>query len=122
MTMKGNCTFRLVAAGAAALLLAAAVPAHALFIPGTRLVELMREYEKSEAGSADVLWGNMGRYEGYVLGVCDALDTSIKLPDSITPAQITAAVAKYLNANPQKWNLPAYDLVRQAIVESFPRR
>jgi hypothetical protein len=120
--MKGNRELYLVFIGAVALMLVAPVSAHALFFPGTRLVELMREYEKSEAGRTDVLWGNLGRFEGYVLGVCDALDNSLILPDSTTPAQVTAAVAKYLKNNPQRWNLPAFDLVRMAIQESLPRR
>jgi len=121
--MKSNRSrLYLILVGAVALLLVAPVSAHALFFPGTRLVELMREYEKSEAGRTDVLWGNLGRFEGYVLGVCDALDKSLILPDSTTPAQVTAAVAKYLKDNPQRWNLPAFDLVRMAILESLPRR
>jgi len=31
-------------------------------------------------------------------------------------------VAKYLNANPQRWNLPAIELVKLALLDSFPRR
>jgi hypothetical protein len=112
----------IVVAGALALLLAVPVSAHAVFFPGTRLVELMREYEKSETGGKDVLWGNVGRFEGYIMGVCDALDNSLVLLDRATPAQITAAVAKYLNANPQRWNLPAIELVKLALLDSFPRR
>jgi hypothetical protein len=112
----------LVVAAAAALMLAAPVSAQAFFIPGTRLVELMREYEKSEAGREDVLWGNLGRFEGYIFGVCDALDNSLVFLDRATPAQVTAAVARYLKANPERWNLPAFDLVKLALLEAFPRR
>jgi hypothetical protein len=111
----------LAAVGAAAFLLAAPVAANALSFPGTRLVELMREYEKSETGSADVLWGNVGRFEGYVLGVSDAMDSVILL-DGATPAHITAAVAKYLNSNPARWSQSSFDLVKQALLEAFPRR
>ena len=109
------------AVGAAALMLAAPGSAHALFFPGTRLVELMREYEKSETGATEVLWGNVGRFEGYVLGVSDALDNVVLL-ERATPAQVTAAVAKYLKNYPERWNQSAYDLVRQALLEAFPRR
>jgi hypothetical protein len=112
----------LVSAGAVALALLLPLSAHAVFFPGSRRVELMREYEKSESGKTDVLWGNVGRFEGYIMGVCDALDNSVVLLDRATPAQITAAVAKYLNANPQRWNLPAIDLVKLALLDAFPRR
>ena len=114
--------FHVVAAGAVALVLLFPLSAHAVFFPGSRLVELMREYEKSESGKTDVLWGNVGRFEGYIMGVCDALDNSVVLLDRATPAQITAAVAKYLNANPQRWNLPAIELVKLALLDAFPRR
>ena len=114
--------FHFVTAGAVAFVLALPVSAQAVFFPGSRLVELMREYEKSESGKTDVLWGNVGRFEGYIMGVCDALDNSVVLLDRATPAQITTAVAKYLNANPQRWNLPAIELVKLALLDAFPRR
>ena len=70
MTMKGRRSkLYLAAVGAVAFLLVVPLSSHAVFFSGTRLVELMREYEKSETGTTDVLWGNVGRFEGYVLGV-----------------------------------------------------
>jgi hypothetical protein len=98
------------------------VPAHAYIFSGTRLVELMREYEKSQAGNADVLWGNLGRFEGYVIGVCDSFDRSLAIPDRTSYDQVVAGVAKYVRAHPQLWNLSAYDLVKRALFETFPRR
>ena len=121
--MKGKRSRRYLAAvGAVALLLAAPPPAHAFVSRGARLVDLMREYEKSQAGSKDVLWGNLGRFEGYVVGVCDSLDSSLALPDGTSQEHVVAAVAKYLQNHPERWDLPAFDLVKLALFESFPRR
>ena len=121
--MKGNRRkLRFVLVGTLVLLLGTSLSAHAFVFSGTRLVDLMREYEKSQAGRADVLWGNLGRFEGYVIGVCDALDNSLVLPDSTSYDQVVAAVAKYLSSHPERWNLPAFDLVKQALMEKFPRR
>lgn len=112
----------LVHVAAVIVLLVAAAPAHAFLFSGARLVELMREYEKSQAGRADVLWGNLGRFEGYVIGVSDSLDKSLAIPDSTSYDQIVAGAAKYLKAHPELWNQPAYDLVTRALFETFPRR
>lgn len=120
--MKGNRSKRcLVAAGVAALLLAP-VSARAFVFSGARLVEMMREYEKSKAGRTDVLWGNLGRFEGYVIGVCDASDASVVLPDRTSYDEVVAAVAKYLQSHPEQWDLPAYDLVTRALFATYPRR
>jgi hypothetical protein len=40
----------------------------------------------------------------------------------VTPGQIFAIVAKYLNNHPEKWNEPAVILVVEAIKEAFPQK
>jgi hypothetical protein len=90
---------------------------------GNHLVQLMREYEKSKAGASYVYMPLVFEYMQYVNGVFDTLRWfGLEVPDDVTPGQIFAIVAKYLNNHPEKWNEQAVILVVEAITEAFPQK
>jgi hypothetical protein len=65
-------------------------------LSGNELVQLMREYY-------DATWFFYA-------------DTK-----KINARRIAAVVAKFLNQHPEKWNRSAWDLVMEALQETFPR-
>jgi hypothetical protein len=104
------------------LVLFAPLDSNAFFWNGNKLVENMREYEKTENGDPKANVVNAGRFMGYVAGVWDATEDDYDAQGKITIAQICSIVAKYLTDNPKKWNLPANTLVRDAFRKAFPKR
>lgn len=109
---------------------------------GNALVEWMKEYSKYSAGNAEYSLSQVGMFAGYVQGFVDATmffavhaklgdlpgigDVNSELlrisnspfynPSSHIPLmQLLAIVEKYIQANPDKWNIPAAALVRDAL-------
>ena len=77
---------------------------------------------KAETSSQDTSYYDVGNYAGFILGVCDAysLNELICLGNGVTKGQILAIVAKFLKANPERWNEPAFFLVVAALKGAFP--
>jgi hypothetical protein len=111
-----------------AAILASSFPASAksggiYIVNGNRLVEAMREYEKAERKDERTNYADVARYQWFVMGVHDALSGEIFCsPEQVTLAQVTAVVAKYLNAHPEEWDQPASVLVTKALNRVFPCR
>lgn len=107
---------------AAFLLLILSVVSHAHFVDGNELVANMRDWERASQKSTETNYMNASHYSGYVKGVHDALELSdvICPPDNVTVGQVNAIVAKFLNANPERWGKPAFFLVSQSLKGAFP--
>ena len=108
---------KLVAVG----LLCAAMNTQAGFFDGNDLVKDMREWEKYERKDSSVSNLVAGNFMGYVAGVADVYDEiSVCPPENSTVRQLSAIVARFLNANQARWVEPADVLVADALKTSFP--
>lgn len=90
------------------------------FKTGNDLVEIMREYEKSDDSKTKSFYYT-GVFSGYVAGVYDAQYYPPVDRETITLGQACAVVAKYLKEHPEDWNDTAASLVYQALLEAFQR-
>jgi len=99
---------------------------------GNDLIEYWKEY-KSDGSN----YFSRGMYMGYVSGCLDALeianyvlgetnygqgDLGFYIPENATLGQICSVIGKWLENNPEKWNMPAQMLIVFALQESFPQR
>jgi hypothetical protein len=84
------------------------------------LVELMREYDRYEAGVNDVNGFECGIYFAYIIGVYDVTNILYDPPNTATKGQIIAVVSKFLKKNPERWSEPASLLVVEALQKAFP--
>jgi Rap1a immunity proteins len=89
---------------------------------GNDLVEVMREAVKLDIGHPRPDFFKVGIYSGFVIGAFDAYILAGLLcpPDRATHGQAMAIVSRYLEANPDEWNLPAAYLAREALLFAFP--
>jgi len=95
--------------------------ANATYYSGADLVNMWREYKKSEAGLEYSLFKN-ACYIGYVAGVADACDEIFfSIPKNVTLGQLCEIVGKWLDDNPSLWNYSANSLVIKAISTAFPK-
>lgn len=68
------------------------------------------------------------RCEGYILGVSDALQAEagaggravVCLPPTATEPQLVETVRAFLEAHPEKRQIAAQDLVREALAAAYP--
>lgn len=105
----------------AILLLCAATNALAGFFDGNGLVEYMREWEKYESREASAKSLVAGVFMGYVAGVADAYDEVTVCPAADSSVrQLSAAVARFLKANPARLAESADVLVKDALKQGFP--
>lgn len=93
---------------------------YAGFFSGNKLVERMREFEKTDTNVKDANMADATDYMGYVTGVYDATEYSYNSPEGITRGQICWIVAKYLKEHPERWSESAATLVIDALKEAFP--
>ncbi len=78
------------------------------------------EFEKYERGQEYDSY-QIAEYFGYLEGVKDVLHgIAFCLPIHSTNGQYYKIVAKYLNNNPDKLHLSAFELVANALAEAFP--
>lgn len=95
-----------------AILLATAGVAHAEFIDGNKLLEMMRG-NNTESGIAI----------GYVIGATDALTGSVTCPpDSVSAGQVRDIIRKFLEANPEHRNNSADVIIGAVLQRAWPRR
>lgn len=93
-----------------AILLATAGIAHAEFISGNKLLEMMRG-NTTESGIAI----------GYVIGATDALTGSVACPpDNVTTGQVRDIVRKFLEANPEHRNNSADVIIGAVLQRAWP--
>jgi hypothetical protein len=93
------------------------------FYDGNELVADMRENDKADRGDQNADFAKAYRFLGYVIGVFDVADgISFDPPRNATIGQICTVVANFLKENPEKWNLPAANLVIQALQKAFPKK
>lgn len=106
-----------------AVLALACFSAHAAFMDGSDLANLIQATERIQARThANRDFTDSARGQGYVQGVFDAM-LSLKYlcgASSVTTGQATAIVSKFLRDNPEKWGWSADQLVGVALVEAFP--
>jgi hypothetical protein len=95
---------------------------YAGYYNGNDLVEKMREWEKANNNIPDVSWERSGIFVGFIVGVWDSTDDDYNPPGRVSVGQLCSIVAKYLKDNPEKWNLPASFLVRDAFQKAFPKK
>jgi hypothetical protein len=90
------------------------------WVKGNTLVELKVEYEKyseDEKGS----FSKALSYTNYIYGVLDSIEgISVCTPKNTNGGQIFAIVSKYINDNPDKWHYPAWNLVYEPLIKTFP--
>lgn len=90
---------------------------------GNELVNEMRDWERANQKSRETNYMNAAGYSRYVMGVHDALDSSQRIcHENVTVGQVSAVVAKFLTANPERWSEPAFLLVEEALTKAFPCR
>jgi len=97
---------------------------------GNDLIKFWKEY-KSEKSNYST-----GMYMGYITGCLDTInivnyvmtetdygggDLGFELDSYVTLGQICSVIGKWLDNNPEKWNLPGNILVVQALQEAFPK-
>ena len=97
---------------------------------GNDLVKFWKEY-KNESNE----FFSRGLYMGYIAGCLDAIEFTnyvmeeakygrgnmgFSIPENATLGQICSIVGKWLDNNPEKWNLPGQMLVVLALQEAFP--
>jgi hypothetical protein len=80
----------------------------------------MREYEKGSRSVPDTDYQSAARYQGYVIGVADAMSEAICSPQNAKSGQYINIVAKYLREHPEEWSFPASTIVFKALSEVFP--
>lgn len=86
------------------------------FISGNELHSWQLEKENPNGSKF-----NSGLFSGYVSGVVDMGDNILFCTSAgVTAGQYGAIVAKYINNNPEKWNINAHYLVVSALEEAFP--
>ena len=96
---------------------------HAVFFSGNRLIEDMRHFDLANRNDPSTDYKRSTGYMSYVVGVYDTLHLSnVVCPKSnnVTIGQVTEIVAKFLKNNPERWDEPATDLVRDALVKAMP--
>jgi Rap1a immunity proteins len=57
---------------------------------------------------------------GYIMGVTDALETEVCVPNEVNVRQIVDVVKLYLHDHPEKRHFGASSLVTVALKEKFP--
>lgn len=60
---------------------------------------------------------------GYILGVADTLQIDSKTchgPSDLWTRETVAVVRKYVKDHPERWNIGAQFLVRDALIQAFP--
>jgi hypothetical protein len=107
-----------------AVLLSLSIPGWAAFRSGNTLMELVPGYNratgKGAAGATDYMSATDLR--SYIVGVHDGLE-GFKLfcsPDNTSTRQITHIVILYLGNHPEQWSLPANEIIKAALIETFP--
>ncbi len=98
------------------------IDSYAGFWDGTALIKKFYEYEKNDRNDPRSDNVEVGLYMGYVIGVCDSLDLLLAIPENLQARQVCSIVGKYLKDNPEKWNLPANQLVFEALKKAFPKK
>jgi Rap1a immunity proteins len=88
---------------------------------GNDLIDGMRSYLKAEKDYTKADYLLSGNYMGYVQGVAEATVSDYSLPSGVTPDDLYHIVANYLEKHPNRWNEPAANLVRNALLEAFPK-
>jgi hypothetical protein len=76
------------------------------------------ELKKLSESKRDV---DVAVYRGYVAGVQDSFNGVLfcSHPD-VRLSQAAAVVSNYLASNPERWHLPARQLVGEALARAFP--
>lgn len=117
-------TYRLSKIGVMAVLLVALISlgadALAGFWSGNTLMPGVRARERILQGnpSADD-YNHAFVFRGYVVGVADTSTLSC-LPKGTSVDQIESVVIKFMNSNPERWELPGEALVSIALANAFP--
>lgn len=86
--------------------------AAAQYMDGNRLYGRLQAGKRSDGAVEEAI------AIGYVTGVADASPNCI--PDEVTVGQLSKIILQYLEAHPEKRQLPAVTLVTTAISEKFP--
>jgi hypothetical protein len=90
---------------------------------GNDLFKLLKEHEKFFLGDSSIDERASGIYMGYVQGVAEVYQHQglICVPDMFFDNYpLTTSVAKFLMDNTDKLELPARELVYNALVDEFP--
>jgi hypothetical protein len=93
----------------------------AFAMSGDDLIDGMRSYLKEEKDYTKADYLLAGNYMGYVQGVAEATVSDYSLPSGVTPEKLYHIVANYLEKHPKRWSEPASRLVRNALLEAFPK-
>lgn len=93
------------------------------FYDGNKLNELILADQREDAGRS--LPGDprkSGRLSGYIVGIAEGHDGTpgFCLPEGVTVGQLVAVVSRSVQARPERWNEPAWDLVYDALKKAFP--
>lgn len=97
--------------------------ARAEFIDGAELNRWSEAYERQRLGLQSVKDGrDILMFMGYVMGVWDATlgdRDFLCTPDDFASAQMYQIVAKHVREHPEKWDLPANYLIREAALRTY---
>lgn len=102
---------------------AIAMAAHASYIDGNKLHELLAVAARAEQGKSkgveDVY--RAGLAIGYITGIVDTYNGLLlcRTPN-ITPGEVIAIIKQRLDDHPEDWNRPADWIVVKALSTTFP--
>ena len=97
---------------------------------GNDLIEYWKEYREDNTNFST------GMYMGYIAGCLDAFklaniimneanygrgNLGFEIPSEVTLGQICSIVGKWIDNNPEKWNLTGHYLVGMALQDAFPK-
>jgi hypothetical protein len=96
--------------------------AYAVFFDGNKLNGERAGYlavQRGKPGTTDYQGSSL--YYGYVAGISDTVTGFLVCePSNVTVGQEAAIVSKYMDENPDKWALPASQIVINALSTAFP--
>lgn len=96
--------------------------AHAQIMRGNDLQKWLNSYANFESGAkTEDNYTNSMIALHYITGVAESYKNTglLCFPNSVTAGQLTAIVAKYVRANPEKWNKHANILTFEALSTPF---
>lgn len=92
----------------------------AAFLDGNDLYKFHLE-DKKLNNNQNGSYFHSGYFTGYIVGITDLADGLLFcIPANASVRQLSAVVAKYLEANPQIWTNKADKIVVNALATSFP--
>ena len=91
------------------------------FYSGSDLVKLRTQYQRATREDPDTNYREAWKFRAFVIGVHDIGNGALFCTEEgVGELQTVALVAKFMEDNPQHWNLPAAAIVALGLTDAFP--